>query len=219
MFNVLDLLCHVLSSLRCVMWQGGARWGEMPRPNDARWREPPVRAVVRGSVKFWQRISLFDAIAVVLVAIIALLPRAQLEAVAPTKAPAADAIAWAEARALSSAPGRAPWALETAMVEAGHRDVAVAVTDRIAHKVPTWPAALSAAIARADVLDAKAALTWTTLALERCGADATCAAWDKRRIDSYRAHLEAGVKSGIDPKVDPNGFRRAGEAGMRMLPL
>jgi len=33
----------------------------------------------------------------------------------------------------------------------------------------------------------------------------------------YQQHLDAGVKSGIDPKVDPQGFRRAGEAGLRHI--
>jgi hypothetical protein len=33
----------------------------------------------------------------------------------------------------------------------------------------------------------------------------------------YQQHLDAGVKSGIDPHVDPAGFRRAGEAALRQI--
>jgi hypothetical protein len=35
----------------------------------------------------------------------------------------------------------------------------------------------------------------------------------------YQQHLDAGVKSGIDPRRDPKGFRAAGEAGLRSIRL
>ena len=35
----------------------------------------------------------------------------------------------------------------------------------------------------------------------------------------YQQHLEAGVKSGIDPHRDPHGFRRAGESALRQIHL
>ena len=35
------------------------------------------------------------------------------------------------------------------------------------------------------------------------------------RVEIYQRHLDAGVKSGIDPKKDPNGFREKGEAALR----
>jgi hypothetical protein len=35
----------------------------------------------------------------------------------------------------------------------------------------------------------------------------------------YQQHLDAGVKSGIDPHHDPRGFRKAGEAALRQIHL
>jgi hypothetical protein len=35
----------------------------------------------------------------------------------------------------------------------------------------------------------------------------------------YEEHLEAGVKSGVDPKRDPKGFRAAGENAVRSIRL
>ena len=35
----------------------------------------------------------------------------------------------------------------------------------------------------------------------------------------YQEHLDAGVKSGVDPKRDPKGFRAAGENAVRSIRL
>lgn len=39
------------------------------------------------------------------------------------------------------------------------------------------------------------------------------------RIQLYQAHLEAGVASGIDPRVDPKGFQQAGQSNLRVIRL
>ena len=38
-------------------------------------------------------------------------------------------------------------------------------------------------------------------------------------VSLYQQHLAAGIKSGIDPRIDPKGFREAGEAALRSIRL
>ena len=64
------------------------------------------------------------------------------------------------------------------------------------------------------------ALDYANRALTACheSADA-CPSWEEIRMKLYQQHLDAGVKSGIDPRRDPKGFRAAGEAGLRSIRL
>jgi hypothetical protein len=38
-------------------------------------------------------------------------------------------------------------------------------------------------------------------------------------MELYQSHLDAGVASGIDPKLDPAGFRKAGQSKLRQIYL
>ena len=88
-----------------------------------------------------------------------------------------------------------------------------------------WRALLAASVAFVDRLDVVAALDYANRALAACetarekGGQAACPSWEEVRMRLYHQHLDAGVKSGIDPRQDPQGFRAAGESGIRQIRL
>jgi hypothetical protein len=83
-----------------------------------------------------------------------------------------------------------------------------------------WKALLAASVAYVDKLEVKAALDYATRALASCRAlPAGCPSWEEVRMTLYQEHLDAGVKSGVDPKRDPKGFRAAGENAVRSIRL
>jgi hypothetical protein len=69
------------------------------------------------------------------------------------------------------------------------------------------------------------ALDYANRALAACdqareaGGQAACPSWEEVRMRLYHQHLDAGVKSGINPRQDPKGFRAAGESGIRQIRL
>ena len=99
-------------------------------------------------------------------------------------------------------------------------EAAVHGADRAKSSPSAWRALLAASVAYVDKLDVIPALDYANRALTAChsAADA-CPSWEEIRMKLYQQHLDAGVKSGIDPKRDPKGFRAAGEAGLRSIRL
>ncbi|MBA3465032.1 MAG: hypothetical protein H0T46_34170 [Deltaproteobacteria bacterium] len=102
------------------------------------------------------------------------------------------------------------WAIETAVRGA----------ERSKGSPNEWRALMAASTAHVDKLDVVAALDYANRALTACQAVAdACPSWEEIRMKLYQQHLDAGVKSGIDPRRDPKGFRAAGEAGLRSIRL
>lgn len=99
------------------------------------------------------------------------------------------------------------WAAQAAMVGA----------ERAKGSPTRWRALLAASIAHTDRLDVKQALEYANRSLTACAeaGDVACPSWEEVRIDLYQRHLDAGVKSGIDPRKNPRAFREAGEAALR----
>jgi hypothetical protein len=102
------------------------------------------------------------------------------------------------------------WAIEAAVAGA-----------KAAKGSPTeWKALLAASIAYVDKIEVVAALDFAGRALTTCrGLQTGCPTWEDVRMSLYQQHLDAGIKSGIDPKVDPKGFREAGERALRPIRL
>ena len=103
-------------------------------------------------------------------------------------------------------------------------DWAVDTSTQLARAMPDsptrWRLLLAASVAYADRYEAKMALDLATEALQACAAARTaCPSWEEIRVQLYASHLSAGVASGIDPKLDPRGFRRAAETGMTSVRL
>jgi hypothetical protein len=137
-------------------------------------------------------------------------------------------VALAEARTMASPnDGRAIEDFTRKLGEAGLKDwaieAAVRMSDRAKDSPTRWRALIAASVAYIEKLDAKNALDYANRAIAACESarekgDATaCPSWEEIRMRLYQQNLDAGVKAGIDPKVDPAGFRRAGEQALRHI--
>ena len=108
--------------------------------------------------------------------------------------------------------------------DANFKDWAVAVSVEgaaAAKGTPSeWKALLAASVAYVDKLEVGPALDFANRALATCrGLSGGCPSWEDARMSLYQQHLAAGIKSGIDPRIDPKGFREAGEAALRSIRL
>ena len=106
------------------------------------------------------------------------------------------------------------------LAEAGQPDQALRVAGTaFARPSPRrWRAAVAVASVHADELDAKAALEWAQKALAACDAPgADCPDHERVRVDLYAKALKAGIDSGIDPRVDPDGFKKAIDSATPMI--
>lgn len=170
-----------------------------------------------------RHLNLMDLVVVIVVPVALFLPARSTNAVAAAKGTDADriALATAEARALAHPDdGMAAGELGRRLTAAGHLDWAVEATAELAERSPKsptrWNALLATSVAYAERLEAKEALAWAQRALEACHVSGTtyCPTHDEIRLDIYVRHLDAGVRSGIDPKRNPEGFRAAGAEGL-----
>ena len=108
-------------------------------------------------------------------------------------------------------------------------DVAVAAAERAKDSPSRWRALLAASVAYVDRLDVVPGLDYANRALNACeaaqqkgtdaGSPGPCPSWEEVRMQLYQRNLDAGVKSGIDPRHDPRGFRKAGESALRQIHL
>jgi hypothetical protein len=80
---------------------------------------------------------------------------------------------------------------------------------------------------RLDKIEVNKALEYANSALESCDAAKAmyagdvpaCPTHEQIRMQLYQQHLDAGVKSGIDPHQNPAGFRKAGESALHSVRL
>jgi len=166
--------------------------------------------------------------AVILVAIL-LPPREMLASAAHNGTEAEQfALALAEARTMARPDdGAAIDDLSRRLGTAGWKDWAIEAAIRGSERAkqsPTrWRALLAASVAYVDRLDVVPALDYANRALSACeDHEAACPSWEQVRMKLYQQHLDAGVKSGIDPRRGPEAakaFRRAGESGLRQIHL
>ena len=177
-------------------------------------------------VQISRLISLTDVIVAIVVMVALFLPPRGLMAQPVDKLEPTErtALAFAEARvAVRPDDGAAVYDLVRRLGDAKQSDWAVqaaAVAAAKAAKSPTrWRALLAASVAHADRFEAKDALDFATASLAACAeaGEATCPSWEQVRVELYQRHLDAGVRSGIDPKKNPAGFRDAGEAALRSV--
>jgi hypothetical protein len=139
-------------------------------------------------------------------------------------------VALAEARTMATPDdGRAIEDFTRKLGEAGLKDwaieAAVRMSDRAKDSPTRWRALIAASVAYIEKLDAKNALEYANRALASCeatrekGDQAACPSWEEIRMRLYQQNLDAGVKAGVDPKLDPAGFRAAGEKALRHIRL
>ena len=177
-------------------------------------------------------VGLVDLGIAVVVLVAVLLPAREMYASAVIKGDDASqfAIALAEARSMARpGDGQAVEDLERRLSDANQKDWAIETSvhaSDLAKDSPTrWRALLAASVAYIDRLDVVPALDYANRALSAChssqdsGDAAACPSWEEIRMTLYQKHLDAGVKSGIDPRRDPNGFRKAGESALLQIHL
>lgn len=116
------------------------------------------------------------------------------------------------ARRLGAA-GFKDWAIEAALLG----------SERAKPSPSRWRALLATSVAFVDRLDVVPALDYANRALSACeGQQVSCPSWERVRMELYQQHLDAGVKSGIDPRRGPaaaKAFRHAGESALRQIHL
>jgi hypothetical protein len=175
-------------------------------------------------VQIHRLLSLTDLVVVIVVAVILFLPAREVTASHPAKADPDTrlALAFAEARARAHPDdGKAVADVARRLGETGQLDWAVQAAyvgaERAAKSPTRWRALLAASIAHADRLEVKEALELANNTLGECAevGEGACPSFEEVRVEIYQRHLDAGVKSGIDPKKDPKGFREKGEAALR----
>lgn len=181
----------------------------------------------------WPRVfGIVDLGILTLVAVALFLPPREMYASSAYKGDDRDrlAIALAEARTIAQpADGVAIDDLARRLGEAGMKDWAIEAaldgSERAKASPSRWRALLAASVAYVDRIDVIPALDYANRALAACeiarehGGQAACPSWEEVRMRLYHQHLDAGVKSGIDPRRDPKGFRAAGESGIRQIRL
>jgi hypothetical protein len=173
------------------------------------------------------RFSLVDFAVLAVVAVAIFLPAREMYAQHAVKGDEFG-VALAEARVMASpGDGNAIEDFTRKLGEAGLKDWAVETAVRMSERAkdsPTrWRALIAASVAFVEKLDVVPALDYANRALAACeatrekGDAAACPSWEEIRMRLYQQHLDAGVTSGIDPRVDPKGFRAAGEAALRHI--
>lgn len=175
-------------------------------------------------------LSLLDLSVVVVLAVAILLPPREMYADNAIKGDEAKqfAVALAEARTMAR-PGDGQ-AIEELARQLGQADLkdwaieaSVKASDRAKDSPTRWRALIAASVAYVEKLDVVPALDYANRALAACetarekGDAAACPSWEEIRMRLYQQHLDAGVKSGIDPKTNAKGFREAGQAALRQI--
>jgi hypothetical protein len=173
--------------------------------------------------------SLVDFAVLAVVAVAVFLPAREMYAQNAIKGDEFG-VALAEARTMASPnDGRAIEEFTRKLGEAGLKDWAIEASVRMSDRAkdsPTrWRALIAASVAYIEKLDAVNALDYADRAIAACesarekGDAAACPSWEEIRMRLYQQNLSAGVKAGIDPRVDPAGFRRAGEKALRHISI
>ena len=172
--------------------------------------------------------NLLDLVVVIVVAVAVFLPPRATYALDAAKGTDEDRAALAEAEARTLAhpdDGVAAAELGRRLTLTGHLDWAVEATAELAERAvqspSRWRALLATSLAYAERLEAKESLEWARRALDAChvaGATA-CPTEEEVRVAIYVKHLDAGVRSGIDPRRNPEGFREAGVVDIRQIRL
>jgi len=174
--------------------------------------------------------SLLDVGVITVVAVAIFLPAREMYASNALKGDAAQqfAVALAEARTMARpGDGHAVEDLTKKLGEADLKDWAVEAgvkgSERAKDSPTRWRALIAASVAYIEKLEVDEALDYANRALASCessreqGDALACPSHEEIRLRLYQQHLDAGVRSKINPKLDPAGFRQAGRAAWRHI--
>jgi hypothetical protein len=172
-------------------------------------------------------LSLTDLVVLTVVAVAIFLPKRPIYAVDAYKleADARADLAAAEALALTRpSDGFAAAELARRLARAQQLDWAVEAAREAADRATAataWKAKLAEAEARADRIEVQLAFEATQEALELCitAGEPACPAWERLKIELFRNYLDAGLKSGINPRTHPQSFKKAAGQTMHMVDI
>ena len=179
----------------------------------------------------WPRfVGIVDLGILVLIAVALFLPPRRMYASSAFNGEELDrfAIALAEARTIAHADGASVDDFARRLGDAGMKDWAIEAaldgSERAKNSPTRWRALLAVSVAYVDRIDVVPALDYANRALAACeqareSGGQACPSWEEVRMRLYHQHLDAGVKSGINPRLDPKGFRAAGESTIRQIRL
>lgn len=172
------------------------------------------------------RPSIADIAVLVVVLVALFLPPRALTAgtVGKFDADGRRAVAFAEARvAVNPGDGRAAYDLAQQWSDAKELDWAVQAASVAVANTKTspthWRALYALSMAHIDRYEAKEALAYANEALAACEAAAatTCPNHEQAHVELQQRYLDAGVRSGINPRRDPKAFIEAANAGLRQV--
>lgn len=169
------------------------------------------------------RVGILDLTAAIIVLVVIALPQRS-----PNVADAYDAnddklraIALYQARlAADRGDAEAADKLAKLLTETGQTDWAVQVASEAAKHTDdlSWRALLAVSSAHAERIEVIEAHRFAKLALEACiRAGDACPSFQKTRMSVYYDQLDAGMKSGIDPRLNPAGYQRAVLGALRVI--
>jgi hypothetical protein len=175
-------------------------------------------------------VGLIDLGVATIVLVTIALPAREMYASAAQKGTEAErfSLSLAEARTMAHPDdGAAVGDLARRLGAAGFKDWAIEAallgSERAKPSPSRWRALLATSVAFVDRLDVVPALDYANRALSACeGQQVSCPSWEQVRMKLYQQHLDAGVKSGIDPRRGPaaaKAFRHAGESALRQIHL
>ncbi len=162
------------------------------------------------------RIGIVDVVVFVVVLVAIVMPprRTNVTSLYPADATASLQEVGRYQSALLANPGdgNAAYELSELMLRLGQTDWALQTAAGAAaeEESPTrWRALLALASGHVDRFEIKKAYDHARAALAACDKATTCPPHERARMLLFTAELEAGVRSGIDPKTDPKGFKKA----------
>lgn len=162
------------------------------------------------------RVGLLDLCALAVLLVVLLLPERGMsvgDAYEPEPERVRD-IALEQAR-LAKEPGNSDAAerLARLLTRAGQTDWAIQVAGAAAKSGEqiSWRALLAVSTAHAERIEVAGAHRFAKLALDACLAAGPerCPTHARMRLSLYFDQLDAGMRSGIDPRLDPEGYQRA----------
>ena len=174
--------------------------------------------------------NLVDVAVITVIAVAVFLPNREMYAANAIKGDELSqfAVALAEARTMAR-PGDGI-AIEDFAKKLGQADLkdwaveaSVKASERAKDSPTRWRALIAASVAFVEKLEVVQALDYANRALAACesardkGDAAACPSWEEVRMRLYQQHLDAGVQSKIDPRLDPVGFRNAGKSALRHI--
>jgi hypothetical protein len=168
------------------------------------------------------KIGIVDIVAAVIVLVVILLPTSSKKIHAFYEGKAAQQsgeIAAAQADLLRAPDDtRALERLVTALVRAGQSDWALRTAGARAEvdHPDRWRVAHMVSMVHFDRFEIQQASEWAEKAYDLCDREkqpkTSCKDHERFRVQLYADRLAAGLASGIDPTIDPEGFERAMQA-------